>query len=216
MKRPDFILEDVYKETPWLYLGECLQGIALILSWRMSIRKHPDFILEDIYKETPWFYLGECLQGIAQILSWRMSTRKRPDFILEDVWKEMFKKYVNLISALNSSCLIREVKAPPKLLGYFDSRHYQIFWEVEGLERGTLSLASATEELPKRESSGSCLEKQRYGCRDPLHWSRDTLYPQKLVLPSPTSGGHSVVVVRSRTKATELLVIYTYQLSTNR
>jgi hypothetical protein len=31
------------------------------------------------------------------------------------------------------------------------------------------------------------------------------LYPQKLALTSPTSGGHSVSIVRSRTKATELL-----------
>jgi hypothetical protein len=29
------------------------------------------------------------------------------------------------------------------------------------------------------------------------------LYPEKLVLSSPTSGGHSVGIVRSRTKATE-------------
>jgi hypothetical protein len=34
----------------------------------------------------------------------------------------------------------------------------------------------------------------------------DTHYPQKLVLISPASGGHSVGTVRSRTKATELLV----------
>jgi hypothetical protein len=30
-----------------------------------------------------------------------------------------------------------------------------------------------------------------------------TLYPQKLALTSPTSGGRSVGIVRSRTKATE-------------
>jgi hypothetical protein len=29
----------------------------------------------------------------------------------------------------------------------FDSLRYQIFWEVVGLERGTLSLVSTTEEL---------------------------------------------------------------------
>jgi hypothetical protein len=29
----------------------------------------------------------------------------------------------------------------------FDSRRYQIFWEVVGLERGLLSLMSTTEEL---------------------------------------------------------------------
>jgi hypothetical protein len=29
----------------------------------------------------------------------------------------------------------------------FDSRHYQIFWQVVSLERGPLSLVSTTEEL---------------------------------------------------------------------
>jgi hypothetical protein len=32
----------------------------------------------------------------------------------------------------------------------FDSRHYQIFREVEGLERGPLSLVRITEELLER------------------------------------------------------------------
>jgi hypothetical protein len=34
---------------------------------------------------------------------------------------------------------------------------------------------------------------------------RSPLYPQKLALFSPTSGGRSVGIVRSRTKATELV-----------
>jgi hypothetical protein len=29
------------------------------------------------------------------------------------------------------------------------------------------------------------------GRRDPLRWPRDTLYPQKLALTSPTSGGRA-------------------------
>jgi hypothetical protein len=33
----------------------------------------------------------------------------------------------------------------------FDSRRYQIFWEVVGLERGPLSLVSTTEELLDRK-----------------------------------------------------------------
>jgi hypothetical protein len=33
------------------------------------------------------------------------------------------------------------------------------------------------------------------------------LYPQKLAVTSPTSGGRSVGIVRSRTKATELLLL---------
>jgi hypothetical protein len=40
----------------------------------------------------------------------------------------------------------------------FDSRRYQIFWEVVGLERGPLSLVRIIEELLKGKSSGSGLE----------------------------------------------------------
>jgi hypothetical protein len=36
-----------------------------------------------------------------------------------------------------------------------------------------------------------------------LRWPRNTFYPQKLALTSPTSGGRSVVIVRLRTTATE-------------
>jgi len=36
------------------------------------------------------------------------------------------------------------------------------------------------------------------------------LYPQKLALTSPTGGGRSVGMVRSRTKATEFSFIYIY------
>jgi hypothetical protein len=52
------------------------------------------------------------------------------------------------------------------------------------------------------------LENREYGRRDPLRWACDTLYPQKLELISPTSGGRSVGVVRSWTRATELLWYY--------
>jgi hypothetical protein len=44
----------------------------------------------------------------------------------------------------------------------FDSRCYQIFWEVVGLERGPLSIVSTTEELLGRKSSGSGLENRDY------------------------------------------------------
>jgi hypothetical protein len=75
-----------------------------------------------------------------------------------------------------------------------------------GLERGLLSLVSKTEELLGRNSSGSGLENREYGCGDPLRLPRDTLYPQKLALTSPTSGGRSVGIVRLRIKATEFVV----------
>jgi hypothetical protein len=50
----------------------------------------------------------------------------------------------------------------------FDSRRYQIFLELVGLERGPLSLVSTTEGLLGRNSSGSGLENREYGRGDPL------------------------------------------------
>jgi hypothetical protein len=60
---------------------------------------------------------------------------------------------------------------------------------------------STIEELLGRNSSGSGLENPEYGHGDSLRWPRDTLYPQKLVLTSSTSGSRSVGIVRLRTKA---------------
>jgi hypothetical protein len=86
----------------------------------------------------------------------------------------------------------------------FDSRQYQTFWEVVGLERGPLSLVSTTEELLGRKSSCSGLESREYGRRDPSRWPRGSLYPQKLALTSPTSGGRTVARIHSRTHDMEL------------
>jgi hypothetical protein len=46
---------------------------------------------------------------------------------------------------------------------------------------------------------------QNKAVRSPPHWLRDTHYPQKFALTSATSCGRLVGIVRSRTKATELL-----------
>jgi hypothetical protein len=86
-----------------------------------------------------------------------------------------------------------------------DSRHYQIFWEVVGLEQGPLSLVRIIEELLGRNSSSSSLENREYGHGDPLRRPRDTLYPQKLAVTSLTRGGRSVSIGRLRTKATEFV-----------
>jgi hypothetical protein len=56
-----------------------------------------------------------------------------------------------------------------------------------------------------QKSSGSCLENRDYGRRDQSRWPRGTLYPQKLAITSPTSGGRSVVIVRSRNQTMEFL-----------
>jgi hypothetical protein len=83
----------------------------------------------------------------------------------------------------------------------FDSRRYQIFWDVVGLERGPLSLVRIIEELLEWEVAAPVLKTEINGHGDPLRWPRDTLYPQKLALTSPTSGGHSVGIVRLRTES---------------
>jgi hypothetical protein len=59
----------------------------------------------------------------------------------------------------------------------FDSRHYQIFWEVVGLEQDQPSLVSTTEELLERKSSVSGLEIREYGRRDPSRWPSGISYP---------------------------------------
>jgi hypothetical protein len=82
-----------------------------------------------------------------------------------------------------------------------------MFWEVVGLERGPLNLVSTIEELLGRKSSGSGPENREYDRGDMLRWLRDILYTKKLALTSLTSDDRSVGIVRSRSKATEFLLI---------
>jgi hypothetical protein len=93
---------------------------------------------------------------------------------------------------------------PPLSRGLGYSRRYQIFWEVVGLERGPLSLVNIAEELLEWKSRGSGSRKPRLtavGIRCADHAT--SLYPQKLALTSPTSGGRSVGIVCLRAKTTE-------------
>jgi hypothetical protein len=62
----------------------------------------------------------------------------------------------------------------------FDSRRYQIFWEVVRLERGPLSLVRTIEELLERKNGGYNLEIRDYCRRDPSRWPRDTLLSSKV------------------------------------
>jgi hypothetical protein len=76
-----------------------------------------------------------------------------------------------------------------------------------GLEWGPFSLVSKIGEPRGRNSSGPGLENREYGHRDPLLSPFNVLYPPKLVLTSLTSGCHLAGIVRSRTKAKELLLV---------
>jgi hypothetical protein len=74
-----------------------------------------------------------------------------------------------------------------------------------GLERGPLSLVSTTEELLERKIAAPVYKTDNtaVGIRHADHVA--PLYPQKLTLTSPTSGGRSVGIVRSRTQTTEFV-----------
>jgi hypothetical protein len=66
---------------------------------------------------------------------------------------------------------------------------------------GPLRLVSTSVKLLERNSSGLGLENRDYGRRGSA-----VLTTQKLTLTSPTSGGRSIGIVRSRTQATEFEV----------
>jgi hypothetical protein len=87
----------------------------------------------------------------------------------------------------------------------FDSRRYQIFCEVVGLERGPLSLVSTTEELLGRNSSDSSVEVREYGRRDASRWPSGTLYPQKVGTNLADKRGSLGGIVRSRTQPMDFL-----------
>jgi hypothetical protein len=78
-----------------------------------------------------------------------------------------------------------------------------------GLELGPLSLVRITEEL-FQGNSGSGLEKRKLTTvGDSLRWPRDALYPLKLALTSPTSGGHKLVgIVRLWIHATQFSSVF--------
>jgi hypothetical protein len=71
---------------------------------------------------------------------------------------------------------------------------------------------STIEELLERKSSGSGLENREYGRRDPSSCQRGTLYSQKLALASPTSGGLSVGIVRSRIQTMKFVLLIVSKL----
>jgi hypothetical protein len=45
----------------------------------------------------------------------------------------------------------------------------------------------------------------------PSRWPRGTFYPHKLTITSPTIGGRSVGIVRSRTQTMEFLVFFSHE-----
>jgi hypothetical protein len=65
------------------------------------------------------------------------------------------------------------------------------------------------------ELAAPVLKTEINGRGDSLRWPRDTLYPQKLTLTSPTTGGHSVGIVRMRTKGHGVCFVCLYLFRKN-
>jgi hypothetical protein len=79
----------------------------------------------------------------------------------------------------------------------FDSRPYQIFWEVHSASWGQLR------RYLNEKVAAPVYTTEINGRGNSLLWPRNTLNAPKLALTSPTSGGRSVGIVHLRTKATE-------------
>jgi hypothetical protein len=84
------------------------------------------------------------------------------------------------------------------------------FLRSSGSGTGSTQPRDTIEELLERKSIGSDLESREYGSRDPSLGPSGTLYPQKSALTSPTSGGRSVGIVRSRNQVTEFIYLFIY------
>jgi hypothetical protein len=186
-------------------------------------------------KPSDFHFLGfrdiNCLHGL-QLRTWRASPGgyvpqwQRVPVILPGIKfpfsppPTAFRTAVEILQTLPNPVAVNPVRNiknyvfwTVRISGYrsrgpvFDSRHYQIFWEVMGLDRGQLGLVSTIEELLGRTRSGFGRGNRECDLGDPPLWPRDTLYPQKLTLTSPTSGGRSVGIILSRTEATELVLV---------
>jgi hypothetical protein len=82
-----------------------------------------------------------------------------------------------------------------------DSRRYQIFWEVVGLEWGPLSLMRITEELLEWKVVPLVWKSRLTAVGTHCADHATSLYPQKLALTSPISGGRTVGIVHLWTKS---------------
>jgi hypothetical protein len=81
-----------------------------------------------------------------------------------------------------------------------------------GLERGPLSLVSTTEELLDRKVAAPVYKTENMAVGTVTLTTWHTLSANKLAYTSPTSGGRSVSIVRSRTQTMEFFFYYYTEL----
>jgi hypothetical protein len=168
--------------TPNLFHARVLKHLCYRnpLKWYIHLRNHRSFPVSEKFSYGSWFISCHTVRFRCSLNNFETSLHL-----------QLAIKFI--CSHINTRLCGLVVRVP----GYrsrgpgFYSRHYQISWEVVGLERGPLSLVRIIEELLEWKSSGSGQGNRINGGGDPLRWPRDTLYPKKLALTSPTSGGRS-------------------------
>jgi hypothetical protein len=95
---------------------------------------------------------------VAQTLQTPPPLHSQSVLVWYSYWPSKFNQPVNMSDRLCG--LVVRVSGYRSRGPAFDSRSYQIFWEVGGLEWGLLSLVRTTEELLEWKSSGSGLENR--------------------------------------------------------
>jgi hypothetical protein len=105
------------------------------------------------YKEDPrqGWKITSIIKGPGQKHWWRKRSTRTSVFCI-------YHSYVTNQDRLCS--LVAKVSTYKSRGPAFDSRPYQIFWEIGGLERGPLSLGRTSEELLEWKSSCSGLENR--------------------------------------------------------
>jgi hypothetical protein len=111
-----------------------------------------------------WSSLGSICKGFVSLLKhcctrWNSIRLLLTSYILFDTYE--FCNFYTLVEDEDSFCgLMVRVSGYRSRGTGFDSRHYQIFLEVGGLERGPLSLVRTIEDLLEWKSSGCGLENR--------------------------------------------------------
>jgi hypothetical protein len=109
-----------------------------------------------IIKGTKWTHIGEVI-SVLMFSSKKLLNRFRLNLIW-DTWYISWNLILVHILPVDRLCgLVVRVPGYRSWGTGFDSRCYQIFWEVMGLERGPLSFVRIIEELLEWKSSGSGL-----------------------------------------------------------
>jgi hypothetical protein len=131
------------------YINLILFGISVLSeacntssNSQLNIRNHAVWVTLDYLSPEPLL--------LRKIFGWNLS-------------KDLQNKFNNIkvITSNDRPCgLVVRVPGYRSRRPGYDSRRYQFFWEVVGLERGPLSLVRIIGELLERKSSGSGLENR--------------------------------------------------------